>query len=199
MSYRPPFYKRYPQDFLSSDTVREMSLSDKGVYNILLDTAWLEDPTATLPKDLRVLSRVTGIDRRILSRFTVKYPGVFRESPGDSQRIYNPRLKAEFGEFLQNCEKRRLAGVESGRARRQKRTDAEQVLDSQKLDTNTEKEKEKRQNHQSDDVVSAPTSFSEKARQTLLKKYPGDGEGKICFGLQVIAERAYNSGSHPQE
>jgi hypothetical protein len=49
-----------------------------------------------------------------------------------------------------------------------------------------------------DDVVSLPKSFSEKAKKTLSEKYPGDGEEKINFGLQIIEERAYNSASHPR-
>ncbi len=59
---------------------------------------------------------------------------------------------------------------------------------------------EKKQHHpkKRDDLVSLPKSFSEKARQTLSEKYPGDGEEQISFGLQIIEERAFNSMSHPR-
>ncbi len=140
MSYRPPYYKMYPQDYLSSPTTRRMSLAEHGLYRKLLDHAWLEEPTATLPADLTTLAKVTGVDRRILSRFTVKYPGVFRESPDDSQRIYNPRQMAEYQEFLETVEKNRLAGVASGKARQSKGTPVQQTLNhSQSHKSDSEK------------------------------------------------------------
>jgi uncharacterized protein YdaU (DUF1376 family) len=145
MSYRPPYYKRYPQDYLSSPTTRRMTLAEHGVYNKLLDHAWLEEPTATLPKDLSILAKLTGIDRRILSKFTVKYRGLFSEVPGDSQRIYNPRLKAEYEEFLQSCEKKRLAGVESGKARKVKRTPVQQTLNNRDSDSDTDRDKRRKE------------------------------------------------------
>jgi uncharacterized protein YdaU (DUF1376 family) len=144
MSYRPPYYKRYPQDYLASPTTRKMSLAEHGVYNKLLDAAWLEEPTATLPKDLSILSKLTGIDKRILCKFTVKYQGLFRESPDDSQRIYNPRLMAEYQEFLQTVEKNRLAGMASAKARHSKSTGVEQAFNhsqSHKSDKELEKVK----------------------------------------------------------
>lgn len=60
--------------------------------------------------------------------------------------------------------------------------------------------REKKQHHpkKRDDVFSPPKSFSEKAKQTLSEKYPGDGEEQISFGLQIIEERAFNSMSHPR-
>jgi uncharacterized protein YdaU (DUF1376 family) len=142
MSYRPPYYKRYPQDYLSSPTTRKMSLAEHGVYNKLLDAAWLEEPTATLPKDLTLLSKLTGIDRRILCKFTAKYPGLFRESPDDSQRIFNPRLMAEYQEFLQTVERNRLAGLASAKARQSKATPVQHPFNhsqSHKSDKESEK------------------------------------------------------------
>src|SRR5713226_6759007 len=125
MTYCPPYYKRFPQDYLSSSTTRKMTLAEHGVYNLLLDYAWLEEQTATLPRDLSILAKLTGIDRRILCKFTVKYRGLFSEVAGDSQRIYNPRLRAEYEEFLQLSAKNRLAGLESARARQSKSTPVE--------------------------------------------------------------------------
>lgn len=143
MSYRPPYYKMYPQDYLSSATTRGMTLAEHGVYRKLLDHAWLEEPTATLPADLTILAKLTGIDRRILCKFTVKYRGLFRELAEDSQRIYNPRQMAEYQEFLQTCEKKRLAGIESGRARQTQRTSVQQTLNNLKS-KKSEKEEEKK-------------------------------------------------------
>ncbi len=142
MSYRPPYYKRYPQDYLSSPTTRKMSLAEHGVYNKLLDAAWLEEPTATLPKDLTLLSKLTGIDRRVLCKFTAKYPGLFRESPDDSQRIFNPRLLAEYQEFLQTVERNRLAGLASAKARQSKATPVQHPLNQVRVISQIENKKE---------------------------------------------------------
>src|SRR5437016_6108982 len=156
MSYRPPFYKRFPQDYLSSATTRRMTLAEHGVYNLLLDYAWLEEQTATLPKDLSILAKLTGIDRRILCKFTVKYRGLFSEVPGDSQRIYNPRMKAEYEEFLQTCEKNRLAGRQSARARKARSTPVERA--SNHIEKELEIEKDKRRK---EEAPAAPSlSFS---------------------------------------
>lgn len=143
MSYRPPYYKMYPQDYLSSPTTRGMTLAEHGVYRKLLDHAWLEEPTATLPADLGILSKLTGIDRRILCKFTVKYRGLFRELAEDSQRVYNPRQMAEYQEFLQTVEKNRLAGLASGKARQSKRTPVQHPLNHKEVDTDKEVREEK--------------------------------------------------------
>jgi len=183
MSYRPPFYKRYPQDYLSSPTTRKMTLAEHGIYNKLLDASWLEEPTATLPAELPILSKLTGIDQRPLGRFRMKYPALFRrftvklpevpcESTLNPQRIYNPRLMAEYEEFLQTCEKKRLAGIESGKARQQKRTRVEQEFSSKKLDS--DKEQEEKKHH----VASVPPSHfldrgtKDVAFSVFWKKWP---------------------------
>lgn len=62
---------------------------------------------------------------------------------------------------------------------------------------NGEKRAKKHHPKKRDDVPLSE-SFSEKAKEILLEKYPGDGEGQIDFGLQIIEERAFNSMSHPR-
>jgi len=119
-----------------------MTLAEHGIYNLLLDYAWLEEETGTLPANLSILAKLTGIDRRILCKFTVKYPGIFCKLPGDSQRIYNPRLRAEYEEFLQVCAKNRLAGLESARARQAKSTLVERESNHSDTDLDIEVRKE---------------------------------------------------------
>ncbi|MFI5058639.1 MAG: DUF1376 domain-containing protein [Candidatus Acidiferrales bacterium] len=146
MSYRPPFYKRFPQDYLSSSTTRRMTLAEHGVYNLLLDYAWLEEQTATLPADFTVLSKLTGIRKQTLIKFVAKYPQLCCKFASDSQRLYNPRLMAEFEQFLETSEKKRLAGRASGRARQAKSTGVEQVFCTKKLDTDIRVREEKKGN-----------------------------------------------------
>src|SRR6266478_1755921 len=141
MSYRPPYYKMYPQDFLSSPTTRAMTLAEKGLYRHLLDHAWLEEQTATLPGELTILAKLVGVDKRTLRKFTVKYPQVFREFAEDSQRVYNPRQMAEYQEFLQTVEKNRLAGVASAKARQSKATRVQHPFNHSDTDKEVREEK----------------------------------------------------------
>jgi uncharacterized protein YdaU (DUF1376 family) len=138
MSYRPPFYKRFPQDYLASSTTRKMTLAEHGVYNLLLDYAWLEEQTATLPADVAVLSRLTGIRKQILSNFAAKYPQLFIKVASNPQLLCNPRLKAEHEEFLETCEKNRLAGRQSAKARQVKSTLVQHPLNHKELDRDKE-------------------------------------------------------------
>jgi len=141
MSYRPPFYKRFPQDYLSSSTTRKMTLAEHGVYNLLLDYAWLEEQTATLPADFTVLSKLTGIKKRILIHFVAKYPQLVIRLASNPQLLYNPRQMAEYQEFLQTVEKNRLAGLASGKARQAKSTPVERASNHREKELELEKDK----------------------------------------------------------
>jgi uncharacterized protein YdaU (DUF1376 family) len=155
MSYRPPFYKRFPQDYLSSSTTRKMTLAEHGVYNLLLDYAWLEEQTATLPADFTVLARLTGIRKQILSNFVAKYPQLFIKVASNPHLLCNPRLKAEYEEFLEVCENNRLAGLQSARARKEKSTPVERASNHR------EKELELEKDERREEAPAAPSlSFS---------------------------------------
>lgn len=118
-----------------------MTLAEHGVYNLLLDYAWLEEQTATLPADLTVLARLTGIRKQILSNFVAKYPQLFIKVASNSQLLCNPRLKAEYEEFLETCEKNRLAGKQSARARQAKSTPVERAFNHIEKELDLEKDK----------------------------------------------------------
>jgi len=120
-----------------------MTLAEHGVYNLLLDYAWLEEQTATLPADFTVLSKLTGIRKQILSNFVAKYPQLFIKVASNPHLLYNPRLKAEYEEFLETCEKNRLAGVASGKARQSKGTPVQHPLNHSDRDIDKEKRKRK--------------------------------------------------------
>jgi uncharacterized protein YdaU (DUF1376 family) len=126
-----------------------MTLAEHGVYNILLDTAWEEEPTATIPNDITILSKITTVRPQILSKFLAKYPQLWREFAEDSRRLVNPRLREEYENIVELCDKKRLAGIASAKARQANATPVEHVLSSQiqsqshKSDTDTESEKVK--------------------------------------------------------
>lgn len=174
MSYRPPFYKRFPQDYLSSSTTRKMTLAEHGVYNLLLEYAWLEEQTATLPADFTVLARLTGIRKQILSNFVAKYPQLFIKVASNPQLLCNPRLKAEYEEFLETCEKNRLAGKQSAKARLAKSTPVERAFNHREKELDLDREKRK------EEAPAAPSlsfsceffSVTEKHDATLGEAFP---------------------------
>jgi uncharacterized protein YdaU (DUF1376 family) len=112
-----------------------MTLAEHGLYNILLDTAWEEEPTATIPRDILILYKLTAIRPQILRKFLAKYPRLWSDFAADSRRLVNPRLRAEYEDFLEQCEKKRLAGIASGKARQEKRARVEQPLNNSDSDT----------------------------------------------------------------
>jgi uncharacterized protein YdaU (DUF1376 family) len=150
-----------------------MSLADHGVYNILLDASWEEEPTATIPADLAVLSKITGVEKRILSRFLAKYQGTFMQSPDDSQRLFNPRLRSEYHQFLEQCESKRLAGIASGKARQKKRTPVQHSLNNTDSDTDTDKRERQNPRAARPAAPADPRfqSFYESAFESYLRKH----------------------------
>ena len=111
-----PYFPFYAGDWLSSATVRSMSLSEIGVYTILLAAAWLSDEPGTLPHELRKISKITGIEPRILRRFFAKYPGIFGEFSG---RLRNEDLVDLAIKYREISKMRSVAGKMAHRANAQ--------------------------------------------------------------------------------
>jgi uncharacterized protein YdaU (DUF1376 family) len=83
-----------------------MSLAEVGVYIQLLAAAWDSEDQGTLPIDKRQLSKITGIDSRIVGRFLCKYPGTFREVAGE---LRNSKLCEQAAKYREISEKRASA------------------------------------------------------------------------------------------
>jgi uncharacterized protein YdaU (DUF1376 family) len=135
-----------------------MTLAEHGVYNILLDTAWEEEPVATIPKDIYILNKLTAIRPQILRNFVAKYAQLWSDFAADSRRLVNPRLRAEYEEFLEQCEKKRFAGIASGKARLEQRTLAQQTLNN----SDKEEEKEVEEEEETEFNASAATTCPER-------------------------------------
>jgi|HubBroStandDraft_6_1064221.scaffolds.fasta_scaffold24523_6 uncharacterized protein YdaU (DUF1376 family) len=104
---KPVWFPFFVRDWLSSGTVRSMSLAEVGCYIMLLAAAWDADEPGCLPADLRAVAKILGIDVRILRRFVVKYPGTFREVSG---KLRNSKLCELAAKYKQISEKRAVAG-----------------------------------------------------------------------------------------
>jgi len=88
---KSPAFQFYPKDWLTSETVRRMSMEQRGVYITLLCHQWLE---GSLPADMGTLARVSQVSPKLLR-------GSFREALGKTfllsgdGRLRNPRLELE--------------------------------------------------------------------------------------------------------
>jgi hypothetical protein len=76
-------------DWLTSKTVLSMTLAERGLYITMLAVQWRDDG---LPKSLALLSKVTGVDQRILRKFLEKYSELFVDSLEKSSEITNQKL-----------------------------------------------------------------------------------------------------------
>jgi hypothetical protein len=84
-----------------------MSLSDVGVQTHLEAASWDSEDPGTLPADEREIGKITGIDPRIIRRFLVKYPEIFRESSG---RLRNEKLCQQWEKLRQSKQELSDAG-----------------------------------------------------------------------------------------
>jgi hypothetical protein len=79
---RPPAYQIYAKDIRSSQTVRRMTLAHQGVFFAFMNAAWDSEQPGTLPASPWEISKITGIDVRIVRKFLAKYPELYSESAG---------------------------------------------------------------------------------------------------------------------
>ena len=122
-----PFWFAFNTDaWLSSKSVRMMSLSERGAYIGLLATAWGEDQPGTLPAAedfIRRLSEMSPDEWKvsgpvILAMFPLSECGGYR---------YNPRLLEEAGKREVLSEKKADAGRRSAAKRAAASTDGQQT------------------------------------------------------------------------
>ena len=87
-----PAFQFYPKDFLTSERVRLMSYTERGIYITMLCHCWLE---GSLPSDHKVLSKLVQLPiARFTRLFTNSIGACFRLNEADG-RLYNPRLDVE--------------------------------------------------------------------------------------------------------
>jgi uncharacterized protein YdaU (DUF1376 family) len=115
MSAKPPAFQFYPQDYLASTRVAEMTLEEEGVYIRLLCYCW---SAGSIPKDPERCARLAGKGCSIETATSVQR--AFNEHPTDSQRLIHDRLEVE----RENQRARRIQAAEAGKesARRRKNT-----------------------------------------------------------------------------
>lgn len=131
---KPVAFQFYPRDYLSDINVEAATLEEEGVYIRLLCYCWLQQG---LPSDLTVLCQLAkGAAPEVVEKVVRR---CFKTDSKNNEKIYHPRLKLERKKQLAHAKKRSAAGQISGKARRAKTLQAEQVfpLCSNKTGTKT--------------------------------------------------------------
>lgn len=107
---KSPAFQFYPTDFLSSSKVARMSLTEIGIYTVLLCHAWLDDG---LPVSLPAMAKLVRLPA---GRFAKLWSGVlsecFREEGG---RFVNIRLERERDKQASRRSSSALNGALGGR------------------------------------------------------------------------------------
>lgn len=144
MSSTKPFWFAFSVTvWLSSKSVRLMSLAERGAYIGLLATAWGEDVPGTLPVDEDEVRRMAEMSPeqwalsgpRLLKKFPVSECGTYR---------YNPRLLSEGQEQRRKSELAAEAGRRSAEAKKQRKGNGTST-DVAKKPTDVEKTATERQ------------------------------------------------------
>jgi len=111
-----PWYPKYPRDFLASPFVAQLSYEEIGIYNTLLDRAWL-DPHCSIPADREQLANlVRGAAPEAVERVLTKWV----PSPDIEGRLINETLYAHWKRSQDKSHKARRA-VETRWARERER------------------------------------------------------------------------------
>jgi hypothetical protein len=98
MNRNPPAFQFYAKDWLSSATVRTMSMHHRGIYITVLAAMWDSDEPGTLPLPLEVSARSAGIDPRSLRDFMAKSPRCLVEIDG---KLVNKKLRDQWNKLLE--------------------------------------------------------------------------------------------------
>jgi uncharacterized protein YdaU (DUF1376 family) len=120
MSSKPPAFQFYPQDYLASTRVAEMTLEEEGVYIRLLCYCWA---SGSIPADPERCAKLAGKGCSVATATVVQRS--FNEHPTDPQRLVHDRLEIERENQRTRREQASSAGKKS--AERRAKTHVEPV------------------------------------------------------------------------
>ena len=83
MALRPPAFQFYAKDWMSSHSVSQMTMHERGIYISLLAAAWESPEPGTLPLPVESTARASGIDVRSLRCFLARWATVQIEDHGE--------------------------------------------------------------------------------------------------------------------
>lgn len=112
MSNKPPAFQFYPQDYLSSSAVAEMSLEEEGAYIRLLCYCWT---VGSIPADPERCARLAGKGCTVAIATAVQR--AFNGPSTDPLRLVHPRLEKEREKQLSYRMSASIAGKKSAELR----------------------------------------------------------------------------------
>ena len=102
MALRPPAFQFYAKDWMSSHSVSQMTMHERGIYISLLAAAWESPEPGTLPLPVESTARASGIDVRSLRCFLARWATVQIEDHGEIAER-SPRDRREIAERSRRC------------------------------------------------------------------------------------------------
>lgn len=125
MKERSPAFQFYPQDYLASAKVAEMSLEEEGAYIRLICYCWT---AGSIPADPERCARLIGKGCSISVATAVQR--AFNESPTDPQRLVHERVEKEREKQFLHRQNASKAGQKSAALRLQKHVTANVTPDA---------------------------------------------------------------------
>ncbi|MBI3045065.1 MAG: hypothetical protein HYY78_19810 [Betaproteobacteria bacterium] len=119
---RPPAFQEYGSDLLCLESVRLMSLGERGLLATMRWYVWTND---SLPRDLKDMARVLGLDAHdVETNYTGRVSQFFKSNPDDPLRLICPELRAQMQRMMERRRKQADGGKYGARQRREKRNQA---------------------------------------------------------------------------
>jgi len=100
---KPPAFQFYAKDWLSSPSVRAMSMHLRGIYITVLAAMWDSDEPGTLTLPIEVAAKSAGLDPRSLRDFVSKSPRCLVEIDG---KLVNEKLREQAVKYREISGKR---------------------------------------------------------------------------------------------
>lgn len=113
MADKSPAFQFYPKDYMSDANVLRMTYEERGVYDWLMCSAWLE---GWIPADVNELARLCQLTPRKMRKMWERIGPCF-EPNGHPDRLVHPRLEAERKKQEDNRAKKQEAGRKGGIAK----------------------------------------------------------------------------------
>ena len=116
MANKPPAFQFYAKDWLSSPSVRMMTVEQRGAYIQLLATAWDSDIPGTLPKEEDKLATLSGCNSETWQRVRVSVLAMFEENKYGGS-MYNRKMREQGLELKRLRKERSKAGIAGAKAK----------------------------------------------------------------------------------
>ncbi len=123
---KSPAFQFYPNDWLSSRSVRLMDAEQRGWYIQLLCEAWQSVPQCTLPNDPEILWKLAGAKDK--ESFNERSNLVLTNFQQRSNMLFNARLERELIKQKVFSKQRSFAGKKSAEKRKRTLTSVESSL-----------------------------------------------------------------------